>query len=343
MVPIDHFDATAELRSDQPAIIDGDSTITYGQLTAMSVCVAGYISDSATDDEPVGSVVYSPNDARVLVSMVGILRAGGVIVPLHAGNAVSTSVQFLEQVQPRCIFYHSSLADRVRRIRDAVPSIQHQICLDAEGDGVSLDEIVRRPPRPVREWIDCSGNRSRPMYYWATSGTSGTPKAVIEDCGSFDVILRASRGRRDRRTPIGTTMALAPMSHGGGPSAFATLALGGTVLVMREFDAREVLEKIQRYRVTELWLSPTALTLLLDYPDIASFDLSSLRCALLGTAGIGEAPSPCSARVSPTATVKSKPASSPSSIPRNWGRRRAVSFRIGCSAAVGPCMSIASQ
>jgi acyl-CoA synthetase (AMP-forming)/AMP-acid ligase II len=83
-------------------------------------------------------------------------------------------------------------------------------------------------------------------------------------------------------------MALAPMSHGGGPSAFGTLTLGGTVLVMRDFDARDVLEKIQRHRVTELWLSPTALTLLLDYPDISSFDLSSLRCALLGTAGIGE-------------------------------------------------------
>ena len=81
-------------------------------------------------------------------------------------------------------------------------------------------------------------------------------------------------------------MSLAPMTHGGGPSAFTTLVLGGTVLVARSFDAHEVLQRIERYQVTELWLPPSALALLVDHPDVASFNLSNLRLVTLGASAV---------------------------------------------------------
>ena len=113
-----------------------------------------------------------------------------------------------------------------------MPSLRQFVCLDAHVDASdSLDEVLAAPPALVPAWIDASGNRSRPVFYWATSGTSGRPKAVVEDCGNFDVMLRTSRSRRDPRQAIGTTLSLAPLTHGGGPSSFATLTLGGTVLL----------------------------------------------------------------------------------------------------------------
>ena len=77
-------------------------------------------------------------------------------------------------------------------------------------------------------------------------------------------------------------MSLAPMTHGGGPSAFTTLVLGGTVLVARGIDAHRVLQCIERHQVTELWLPPSALVLLVDHPDVATFDVSSQHLVTRG-------------------------------------------------------------
>jgi acyl-CoA synthetase (AMP-forming)/AMP-acid ligase II len=57
-------------------------------------------------------------------------------------------------------------------------------------------------------------------------------------------------------------------------------------VITRTFDPKETLTLIETHRVTEMWLPPTALYLLLDYPDRQRYDLSSLRCVLLGMAGV---------------------------------------------------------
>ena len=287
MVPIDHFDVSADQRPEQPAIIDEDRAITYAELVAMSWKVGGFVAATSRSDAPVQAVIFSPNHYGVLVAMLGVMRAGGAIVPLHAGNDLATNTAVLAQLQPQCLFYHSSLIRQVERLREAFPSIERYICLDAPLSAAeSLEAILEQQPLPIPDWLDPAGNRSRPMFYWATSGTTGGPKVVVEDCGCFDIMLRASRQRRDPLRQVGTTMSLGPMTHGGGPSAIATMTLGGTVLIQRHFDATNILERIAKYGITELWLSPTALVLLLEHPEVRSYDCSSLRSVLLGAAGI---------------------------------------------------------
>jgi acyl-CoA synthetase (AMP-forming)/AMP-acid ligase II len=287
VVPIDHFDVAAERYPTHPGLIDGATTLTYAEIASMSHTIAGAVSSLADGDEPVPAVVYAANDYRTMLAMIGTMRAGGVIVPLHVANDVDSSVDFLSQVRPRCLFYHRRLARSVAQIRSAIPSIRRVVCLDGDdGDSDSLSALMREPRQSVRPWIDVSGNRSRAMYYWATSGSTGRPKVVVEDCGGFDAMLKVARGRRDRSIPIGVTMSLSPMTHGGGPSAFATLVFGGTVLVARAFDPYDVLQAIERHRVTELWLAPAALGLLIEHPEASSFDLSTLRLVTLGAAGV---------------------------------------------------------
>src|SRR5206468_10152296 len=96
---------------------------------------------------------------------------------------------------------------------------------------------------------------------------------------------KTTRGQRGAHGPH-VSLVIAPMSHGGGPASFGTMTFAGTVVVMRTFDPSEVLRLIERHRVTDMWLPPTSLYLLLDCPDRRKHDLSSLRCVLLGMAGV---------------------------------------------------------
>jgi acyl-CoA synthetase (AMP-forming)/AMP-acid ligase II len=73
----------------------------------------------------------------------------------------------------------------------------------------------------------------------------------------------------------------APLSHAAGVVAFTMFALGGTNVVLPGFDASQVLPAIEKYRVTHLFLPPTAFYALLAHPDVAKFDYSSLRVFLL--------------------------------------------------------------
>ena len=59
--------------------------------------------------------------------------------------------------------------------------------------------------------------------------------------------------------------------------SLASMALGGTVVVLPKFEPRAVIEAIERHRVTYMFLPPTAIYMLLAEPGIRDADLSSLE------------------------------------------------------------------
>ena len=54
------------------------------------------------------AAIYSPNDARVLICMFGLMRAGAAWVPLNFRNATDASVEYMNYVATSWLFYHSS-------------------------------------------------------------------------------------------------------------------------------------------------------------------------------------------------------------------------------------------
>jgi len=81
-------------------------------------------------------------------------------------------------------------------------------------------------------------------------------------------------------------LSTAPLSHAAGVVAFAMFAMSATNVVMPAFDALEVLQNIERYRVTHIFLPPTALYTMLAHPRVREFDYSSLRRMLIAAAPV---------------------------------------------------------
>jgi acyl-CoA synthetase (AMP-forming)/AMP-acid ligase II len=287
MRPIDYFDTAAELYSRETAVIDGDVMLSYGEVRHLSDRIAGALSRLSPGPDPIPVAVYSPNDYRVLAVVLGIMRAGGVIVPLHARNSVEVNVDVIGRTGPRCVFYHSSATPDVQTMKRLVPSVETWVCLDGRDGDQSLDTFIRDAPAWVDRWGDVCGNPDRPVYYWQTSGTTDRPKLVIDDCATFDVSLRVMRLLRSGvGAPPLVSLAVAPLSHAGGCRAFGVLTQGGTVVVMGSFDAGAVFANIERHRISDMWVPPSALALLLNYPDIGAFDISSLTSVELGASAV---------------------------------------------------------
>ena len=111
-----------------------------------------------------------------------------------------------------------------------------------------------------------------------SSGTSGRPKAMVQD---LTVLLATYEGRRRHRLPI---LALLGFDHIGGLNTlFGALASGTTLVVPGARSPAQVAAAMERHRVAVLPASPTFLNLLLVSGEHRARDLSALRVITYGT------------------------------------------------------------
>lgn len=118
-----------------------------------------------------------------------------------------------------------------------------------------------------------------------TSGTTGLPKTV--EIGTRQLSARLNRTSLPFApdTPPVTVMMCVPYFHvGGSLGLLASLYSGNTLVVQQRFDAGEWLRLVSRHRVTGMFLVPTMLHRILEHPDFAAADLSSLAAITYGAA-----------------------------------------------------------
>jgi acyl-CoA synthetase (AMP-forming)/AMP-acid ligase II len=286
MRPIDCFDTAAEVFATRLALMDDQgNSMTFASAKKWSDRIARGLERLPPSGIKRVAIV-SQNDYRVLLCTLGIMRAGGVVAPVHATDVAEDSVKYLERIKPTAVFFHSSQLHLAQASKNALSKDISWICIDSGVTGFqSLDEFGDDDEPYVDNWGDRYGNPERPAYIRRTSGTTGVPKIVVGNIASFDAtqMVHLHKLACDCR-PV--CMVAAPLSHAAGVHAFSMLSLGATLLVVREFNPVDILERIEKYRITHLWLPPSALYLLLNCPEIDRFDYSSLRSLVLGASAV---------------------------------------------------------
>ena len=127
-----------------------------------------------------------------------------------------------------------------------------------------------------------AGDTAVQMY---TSGTTGLPKGVLTTQRNLAAaFLSAELWGFDAETISLTPL---PMFHIGGIGwAYLGLVSGATTIMVSEFDASEVLDLLERERVTNAVFVPTILQMLTAVAGAADRDYSSLRSIAYGASPI---------------------------------------------------------
>jgi acyl-CoA synthetase (AMP-forming)/AMP-acid ligase II len=284
MRAIDYFDKSADLHADRVAILDGDARYSYGETRTFSERIARGMRAGGLEREQ-RAAIYSHNHAAVLFCMLGILRAGAAWGPINFRNAADANVEFLIYSETAWLFYHSRFREQVEEIRKRVPSLRHLICFDGpDGEHPSLASFMDSGNSGAEvgcDYSDAHGNLDRIMGLVPTGGTTGPARGVRVTNLAWGTMTEMAihYWKGDTANPV--CLCTAPLSHAAGVVAFTMFALGGTNVVLPGFDAAQVLQAIEKYRVTHLFLPPTAFYALLAHPDVNKFDYSSLRVFLL--------------------------------------------------------------
>jgi long-chain acyl-CoA synthetase len=219
-----------------------------------------------------------PNVPYFAVVYYGILRAGGVVVPMNVLLKEREVAYYLSDPEARLLFAWHQFADAAHAGSDRA----HADCLLVEpGDFESL--LARS--EPSLEVTEREGGDTAVILY--TSGTTGTPKGAELTHDNLGRNVEISVGLFQTGEDSVTLGAL-PLFHSFGQTCGlnATVRAGGCLTLTPRFDPTTALEIIQRDRVTVFQGVPTMYAALLNHPERERFDLSTLELCVSGGAAM---------------------------------------------------------
>jgi long-chain acyl-CoA synthetase len=128
-----------------------------------------------------------------------------------------------------------------------------------------------------------------------TGGTTGTPKGAMLSHQNLSANARQVRALDPDKGARDMVLGVLPLFHVFANTCVLnrTVVNGGCIAMLPRFDARQALATLARVRPTALFAVPTMLQALLDHPDVAKTDFSSIREVVAGGAPL---PQPVKAR-----------------------------------------------
>jgi acyl-CoA synthetase (AMP-forming)/AMP-acid ligase II len=149
-----------------------------------------------------------------------------------------------------------------------------------EGDVAEADESRADPP--AGEAVGDGDDEALVLF---TSGTTGLPKPISITHGVVSQRLQFYAAAVDPDVPQATDMMSAPIFHIGGTlGLLVSLHAGHKLVVLPRFEAGTWLRAVEEQRVSQTFVVPTMLQRILDHPDFAARDLTSLRQVSYGAA-----------------------------------------------------------
>jgi long-chain acyl-CoA synthetase len=269
--------ASAERHPDRPALKLDDAVVRYAQLDELSARVAGLLRERGVEPgDRVG--IMLPNVPYFGVCYYGVLRAGGVVVPMNVLLKGREVAFYLGDPQAKLLFAWHQFAEPAE---EGAAETGAQCVLVKPGEFEQLLAGVEARA----EVVDRDPSDTAVILY--TSGTTGTPKGAELTHSNLARNAEVATGLFDLREETVTLGAL-PLFHSFGQTCAlnATIAKGGCVTFIPRFDAAKALEIIERDEVDLFEGVPTMYAGMLHVEDRERYDTSTLRACVSGGAAM---------------------------------------------------------
>ncbi|NEQ96384.1 MAG: amino acid adenylation domain-containing protein [Cyanothece sp. SIO2G6] len=252
---------------DQPAVIMGDRTLTYQNLSDRALQIGHQLRHRGAQPNQLVAVVMEKGWEQV-VAVLGILASGAAYVPIDPNLPQERRWHLLEQGDVALVLTQSKWDSTLQW-----PPTVTRLCVDT---------VEEQGPAEPLEFVQQPEDIAYVIY---TSGSTGLPKGVVIDHRGvvntvLDINQRFGVSQRDR------VFALSSLSFDLSVyDIFGTLAAGGTIVIPKaeaNRDPAHWLAQIVEHQIT-IWNSvPALMQMLIEYASAASTPIHSvLRLALL--------------------------------------------------------------
>ena len=270
---------SASAHPDKAAVIGADgSTRTFGRIWSDARKVARLLQDNGV--EKGGMVgIFSPNHIDFPAVFYGSLLAGATVTTLNPLYTAHEIEHQLSDAGAVILFAFSFMRPAAEEAKKNLPRLRTIYTIDQlpevlEGVSEEYKPVTINPKEDVAA-----------LPY--SSGTTGLPKGVM--LTHYNITSNVKQGLATRDTSDMTDLWTLPLFHSYGMTVLMStgMARGGTGVVMLRFDIEQMMQLIQTYKITDIYLAPPAILAMVNLPDPSRYDFSSLK--MLGS---GAAPLP---------------------------------------------------
>jgi 3-oxocholest-4-en-26-oate---CoA ligase len=298
------WESIADAIPDLPAVTHGTTTRSWADYEERAARVAAALDAAGLGpDSKVALFMYNCNE--FMESQFGVFKMRGVPINVNYRYLDDELWYLLDNSDSEAIIFHSSLGDRVARVADRLPKLKLLVEVDDGGAGQvpnarAYDDVIA-----TNEPMDRIVRSEDDLYMLYTGGTTGMPKGVMYDMGGLtrgfvmlglpmlglaapddaDAIGEMIAGASQNGSTL-VSIPAAPLMHGTGCwlGWFIPHLAGGHVVTLesRSLDPHELLETVERHRVTSLTIvgdsfaKPIIRALDEGKPDGGKYDTSSI-------------------------------------------------------------------
>jgi len=271
------FIDTAAIRPDGDALRLDRQTFGYQELAEASERVAGLLAsyDVAPGDRV---AIMLPNIPEFAAVYYGVLRTGGVVVPMNPLLKAREVAFYLSDSGAQVVFAWPTAAGEVAAALERVPgATMVEVAPDSFAALLAGHE-------PVTAVVDRDAEDTAVILY--TSGTTGQPKGAELTHGNLVSNVAVTQSDLVSLTEDDVVFGGLPLFHSFGQTVTlnASMAAGATLLLLPRFDAATAAGLMATYGATVFAGVPTMYAALLGLTDAP--ELPALRVCISGGAAL---------------------------------------------------------
>ncbi|MEL7547906.1 MAG: class I adenylate-forming enzyme family protein [Pseudomonadota bacterium] len=276
--------------ADRTYIIYEDDRISYAEAHAQVNATAAWLFDQGV--RPGDRVAIAMrNYPEWMLIYWACTSIGVAVVGMNAWWTPEEMAYGLRDAAPKIVFGDAERIERVKGLSefaDTLTLVGVRLAEPISGV-ISYSEVISHPGTMPE--VDVDPDSDACIFY--TSGTTGFPKGaqlthrgcvanlmnmLFAAACSAQAMHQATGIAPPEEPPIPVTLLTTPLFHvtANNCGAYAATAAGGTIVLMYRWDAGEALKIIERERVSAMGGVPVMGRELINHPDFATTDTSSL-------------------------------------------------------------------
>jgi long-chain acyl-CoA synthetase len=286
--------------ADRTYLVYRGERLTYAEAHARVDAIAAWLA--AQGIQPGDRVAIAMrNYPEWLLIYWACVSTGIAVVGMNAWWTAEEMAYALADSAPKALFLDAERLDRYREIADPMAGVTlvGVRLRKPEPEVTSFADVVAHGGAMAEVAIDPDADAC--IFY--TSGTTGFPKGaqlthrgcitnlfnmLYAGASTALAVQRATGVEPPASAPVPVSLLTTPLFHvtANNCGAYATTAAGGTIVLMYRWDAGEALQIIAQERVTSIGGVPVMARELINHPDFAATDVSSLTAMSGGGAQV---------------------------------------------------------
>lgn len=229
--------------------------------------------------------VLMNNCSQSVECFYGLTFPGLVLVPMNSRYSAQEHLHMLNDSEARVILVGEEHREIIASIMPAAKTVKAVVCVTGKPlKGMLSYEDLLAKASSENPGIEVDGEDMLSLRY--TAGTTGHPKGTHHTHRGSIVNITGMLIDGNLITEEDSIALTAPVTHVSGAMILPYMLRGAKVVILPGFDVGELMETIQKEKITAIYLVPTMLIMLLNHPDLKKYDLSSINTIRYGAAPI---------------------------------------------------------